>query len=241
VTEQEWLEADDPDVILQNLQAHETSRRKLLLYACGCCRPAWDLLTAPLCREAVEICEAYADGLVRQEEVERAAGAAHHAAERLSVDQERKASLAVAQMAGVVADTPRPLHRQLRVTLSETLAQQWQVAKHAVFYALKAWSAVIWSASADQLKAEKVAQCLLWRDVSGNPFRPITLDPAWKTPAVVQLARSLYEERRFEDLPILADALEEAGCQDAAALGHCRGPGPHVRGCWVLDLLLGKE
>jgi hypothetical protein len=57
----------------------------------------------------------------------------------------------------------------------------------------------------------------------------------------VQLARSLYEERRFEDMPVLADALEEAGCQDAAVLEHCRGPGPHVRGCWVLDVVLGKE
>jgi hypothetical protein len=110
-----------------------------------------------------------------------------------------------------------------------------------VFYALKAWSAVIWSASSDQLKAEKAAQCLLWRDVFGNPFRPIALNTSWKLPAIVQLARSLYEERRFEDAPVLADALEEAGCQDAAVLGHCRGPGPHVRGCWVLDMVLGKE
>jgi hypothetical protein len=77
-------------------------------------------------------------------------------------------------------------------------------------------------------------------EILGNPFRPVTLDPAWRTPAVVQLARSLYEERRFEDMPVLADALEEAGCQDAAVLEHCRGPGPHVRGCWVVDLVLGK-
>jgi hypothetical protein len=74
-----------------------------------------------------------------------------------------------------------------------------------------------------------------------NPFHHPALNPTWKTQAVVQLARSLYEERRFEDMPVLADALEEAGCQDAAVLGHCRGPGPHIRGCWVLDLLLGKE
>src|SRR5262249_33611625 len=64
---------------------------------------------------------------------------------------------------------------------------------------------------------QRAAQTELLRDISGNPFRPVTLDPSCKTPAVVQLARSLYEERRFEDLPVLADALEEAGCQDAAA------------------------
>jgi biotin carboxyl carrier protein len=73
------------------------------------------------------------------------------------------------------------------------------------------------------------------------PFRPVALNPAWTTPAVVQLARSLYEERRFEEMSVLADALEEAGWKEAAVLEHCRGPGPHVRGCWVLDLILGKE
>ena len=82
---------------------------------------------------------------------------------------------------------------------------------------------------------------MILREIIGNPFHPVTLDHACKTQAVVQLARSLYEERSFEDMPVLADALEEAGCQDAAVLGHCRGPGPHVRGCWLLDLLLGKE
>jgi hypothetical protein len=76
----------------------------------------------------------------------------------------------------------------------------------------------------------------------GRPPPPApALDPAWRTPEVLLLARSLYEERRFEDLPVLGDALEEAGCQDAAILEHCRSPGPHVWGCWVLNLLLAKE
>jgi hypothetical protein len=78
------------------------------------------------------------------------------------------------------------------------------------------------------------------RDIFGNPFRPVTLDPTWRTPEVLLLARSLYEERRFEDMPVLADALEEAGCQNPDILAHCRQPGEHVRGCWVVDLLLGK-
>jgi hypothetical protein len=75
--------------------------------------------------------------------------------------------------------------------------------------------------------------------VIGNPFRPVT--PAWQSDAVVRLAQAIYDERAFERLPILADALAEAGCDHAAILEHCRGPGPHVRGCWVVDLLLGKE
>src|SRR5262249_29244111 len=69
---------------------------------------------------------------------------------------------------------------------------------------------------------EQAMQGTLVRDILGSPFRPVALDPAWRTPAIVHLARSLYEERRFEDTPVLADALEEAGCQEAAVLGHCR-------------------
>jgi hypothetical protein len=78
------------------------------------------------------------------------------------------------------------------------------------------------------------------RDIFGNPFQTVSFDPTWRTPSVVALARTAYEERRFEDLPLLADALEEAGCTDEAILAHCRGPGPHVRGCWVVDLLLAR-
>jgi hypothetical protein len=88
--------------------------------------------------------------------------------------------------------------------------------------------------------AERAAQAALARDVFGNPFRPVTLDPAWRTSTVVALARSIYDERAFDRLPILADALQDAGCANDDVLEHCRGPGPHVRGCWVVDLVLGK-
>jgi hypothetical protein len=88
----------------------------------------------------------------------------------------------------------------------------------------------------------------LLRDIIPNPFRPVSVDPGWLSPTVLQFARATYDERRLpggtldsSSLVILADALEEAGCTDSAILEHCRGPGPHVRGCWVIDLLLGKE
>jgi hypothetical protein len=87
---------------------------------------------------------------------------------------------------------------------------------------------------------ERQAQAALVREVFGNPFRPVSLDPAWRTPAVLQLAQALYDDRAFDQLPILADALEEAGCSSREVLDHCRSPGPHVRGCWVVDLVLGK-
>ncbi len=80
-----------------------------------------------------------------------------------------------------------------------------------------------------------------FRDVAGNPFRPVAADPAWLTPKVVAIATAIYADCAFDRMPILADALEEAGCGNADVLLHCRGAGPHVRGCWVVDLLLGKQ
>jgi hypothetical protein len=91
--------------------------------------------------------------------------------------------------------------------------------------------------------AEQAVQIGRIRCIIGNPFRPVRVDPAWlcwHDGVIVQMARSIYDERRFEDLPILADALEEAGCTDPEILAHCRGPGDHVRGCWPVDLILGK-
>jgi hypothetical protein len=86
--------------------------------------------------------------------------------------------------------------------------------------------------------------CRVIRDILGNPFRPVSVDPAWLTwheRTVPKLAQTIYDGRRYDLMPILADALEEAGCTSADILDHCREPGPHVRGCWVLDLMLGKE
>ena len=83
----------------------------------------------------------------------------------------------------------------------------------------------------------------LLRDVFGNPFRLLSVQRHWLTwndRTIPKLAQTIYDDRRFDLLPILADALEEAGCDNADILAHCRGPGPHVRGCWVVDLLLGK-
>jgi hypothetical protein len=92
--------------------------------------------------------------------------------------------------------------------------------------------------------AEGNTQADLVRYLFGNPFRPVTIDPAWLTwndGTVVKLAEAIYDERAFDRMPILADALEEASCTNADILAHCRQPGEHVRGCWVVDLLLGKE
>jgi hypothetical protein len=80
-----------------------------------------------------------------------------------------------------------------------------------------------------------------FRDIFGNPFRPVTFSPEWRTDTAVALASQMYESREFGAMPILADALQDAGCDNEDILNHCRGDGPHVRGCWVVDLVLGKE
>jgi hypothetical protein len=81
----------------------------------------------------------------------------------------------------------------------------------------------------------------LVRDIFGNPFRPVVFDPRWRTGDAVGLARGVYDERAFDRLPLLADALMDAGCADDDILMHCRSSGPHVRGCWVVDLILSKD
>jgi hypothetical protein len=86
--------------------------------------------------------------------------------------------------------------------------------------------------------------CDVLRDIFGNPFRPVEVERGWLSgcdAAVEKVAQAIYDERRFSDLPVLADALEEAGCDNPNILGHCRGPGEHYRGCWVVDLLLGRS
>ena len=97
--------------------------------------------------------------------------------------------------------------------------------------------------SAEQSPGAIIAACHLLREVFA-PYRSVTLSPAWlalNDSAVPKLAAGIYADEAFERLPILADALEEAGCSDRRLLDHLRGPGPHVRGCWALDLLLGKS
>jgi hypothetical protein len=93
----------------------------------------------------------------------------------------------------------------------------------------------------DARAAERRKQCVMLREIFGNPFRPATLHPSWLTHTVRMLAEGIYADRAFDRLPILADALQDAGCENWDILNHCRGEGPHVRGCWVVDQVLKKE
>ena len=87
---------------------------------------------------------------------------------------------------------------------------------------------------------ELLAQTILLREIFANPFRPLSNDQAWLMPDLAKLAQAIYDSRAFDRMPKLADALEKAGCITEEILGHCRGSGPHVRGCWVVDIVLGR-
>jgi hypothetical protein len=95
-------------------------------------------------------------------------------------------------------------------------------------------------ASGERSLALRRAYAEVLRDVFGNPFRPVAFDPDWRTDTARSLACGMYESREFSAMPILADALQEAGCDRPDILDHCLGVGPHVRGCWAVDLLLAK-
>jgi hypothetical protein len=127
----------------------------------------------------------------------------------------------------------------------------WEAAR-LVVRAIRAWlnkraedqGGPDWRATANRwLDAEYRAQAALVRDVFGDPFRrlPLYLADVVDSGPVLPLAQTIYAERSFADLPVLADALEDAGCRDEDVLEHCREPGEHVRGCWVVDAILGKD
>jgi hypothetical protein len=116
----------------------------------------------------------------------------------------------------------------------------WQALSLPAWFAVQAEEAEADQAAATCHAAERRHQSDLLREIIGNPFRPVVLDPACLTPACQAIAQAVHEEGSFEQLPILADALEEAGCRDDELLEHLRSAGPHVRGCWALDAVLQK-
>jgi hypothetical protein len=222
VTESQWLKCTDPKKMLSFLQG-KVGERKRRLFACACCRQVWNSLVLKSVRRGVEAAELYADGSVTDEELNAAYSAAlrafRRALERRVGDPASHTTLHLMALA-VDAAYGHPGH-------PFQAGQVGEVVKD------------------DSLKAVSLA---LLRCVVGNPFRSVTISPICLTPQVVALALATYDERELPAgtldlarLAVLADALEEAGCTDADILGHLRGPGPHARGCWVVDLLLGKS
>jgi hypothetical protein len=189
----------------------KASDRKLWLIAVGYCRSIWRLMNDPRSRRGVEVAEQVADGYVTRTELEQVSQEATTAWR----EHRDVASAAACQASFIKGVDDRSWLEWIASSASDTVAPEIGRNRHARVHVL--------------------------HEVFGNPFRPTTLDQAWLTGSVVSLAQAIYTDRAFDRLPVLADALEDAGCTNQDILDHCRQPGEHCRGCWVVDLLLGKE
>jgi hypothetical protein len=231
MTEAEWLTADDPGEMLLYLRG-KASRRKYRLFAVACCRRVSHPMLGARNRTAIEVAELHAEGAVAKEVLVDA----HEAAE---AEWDRSGTVD-GIWRGPVGDNP--------VRWATTPEGYYSPCYHssnaeeeAALGASDCAAGLNEEYSDELYKLERARQVPLLRDLMGNPFRPAAVDPGWLTPTVVQFAQAVYDDRAFERLPVLADALEEAGCDAPDILGHLRGPGPHVRGCWCVDLLTGRQ
>jgi hypothetical protein len=241
MNEEQWLSCTDATPMLELLR-DRASDRKLRLFAVACCRRVWHLLIDGRSRSAVEVAERYADDEATEEDLYLAAYGAENVADAFAASsttavQEAQASAAFAA---------------LNATVTAARAADYSAANvaSAVYHTATAAGA---PSAARSREAERTAQSHLLRDIFGNPLRPTRpIGPtvlAWNERTVIRLAQSIYDDRYLPDgtldgvrLAVLADALEEAGCYDQPILRHCREPGlVHVRGCWLLDRILGKE
>ena len=213
MTEEEWQTAIDPQAMLSFPGANQ-SERKLRLFAVACCG---------------SLAESSRQG--KRLAMPTRASEGIDLAERIAEGSEENPLTELDHYYGFYS-----VHHNSGDTLDWILhAILDPSALGAAAETVRMMSDVVWDTDAPNFGS------LALRDIVGNPFRPVVAEPAWLTEAAVGIARGVYDERAFERLPILADALQEAGCEDADVLSHCREPGTHVRGCWVVDLVLGKS
>jgi hypothetical protein len=225
MTEAEWLECGSPDEMLTFVHP-AASVRKLRLFGVACCRRIWELMPDVKCELAVDIAEGHAEGYCDDEALEAASQRVSSVIDSLALfsgaDSNAAAAAEWVSSHDDFARTHVPASAAManKKTAGSSWARDWDF---------------------EQL-AEYRQQANVFREIFGNPFRPVALDPAWRTSDVLLLARGIYEEKAFDRMPILADALQDAGCDRADILGHLRdAKQTHVRGCWALDLVLEKE
>jgi hypothetical protein len=233
VTESDWLTSTDPLAMLAFLRDRgPVSERKLRLFAVACCRLIWPLIDDATSRRAVEVAERFADGLVTDQELAAFSGGRYREATTLTPALSSATAAAGWSVVRRMSEEEAGLsarHASDATYYHVTNTPAYRRTRHNFEQLLGGFVAACGREQSDSL-----------RDILGDPFRAVVVSPEWRTEAVVALACGVYEERAFERLPVLADALEDAGCADEAVLAHCRGPGPHVRGCWVVDAVLDK-
>lgn len=215
MTEAEWLAATYPMPMLQ-LLIGKVSDRKMRLLGVAIARASWDRLEDERSRRAIDLAELFADGSVGIPELQSVVDGAWDVRDEMWDAGPEKAD-----------------------------DRLWVAEAAALTSSLREWNRTFHHPGGTDdyypFRLPKPTHCDLIRDIFGNPFRPVAVVPAWLTSTAVAIAQGIYADRAFERLPILADALQDAGCENADILAHCRGEGPHVRGCWVVDLVLGKQ
>jgi hypothetical protein len=230
MTEAEWLASADPTAMLWML-SDAASNRKLQLFTAACCRRVhqhygsiWELEHADLW---LAVLERSADGVAEPNEWDRA------------------------------LELLRQKRNDIKDRTEDMLGAHFCAFLCAIAIDDDAPSAALWASvnanialsdfprrpEVDEVAGspESKIQAPLLRDIFGNPFRPISFPAAWRTDTALSLAQQMYDSRDFGAMPILADAIEDAGCENEDILSHCRDTSlTHVRGCWVVDLVLGK-
>jgi len=258
MTEPEWLTCQDPQALIEFLcnatvlyrsrwqgwqpgRRFCISQRKLRLFACACCRRQFAQFPTENMRQAVLLAEKQADNLATEEELR---------------------SL-VAQIVGNwdfrqagPASSILPLEVVSSLPANRTAGPNTTWATLARFHAFLVYTHQVGGLSSGKDYAPEESACWrnawteeagqqanLLRDIIGNPFLAVALEETWlhwNEDCLLRIARWIYDENRLDGLPVLADALEEAGCDNRAILDHCRAGGNHVRGCWLLDLVLNR-
>jgi hypothetical protein len=230
VTEAEWLASGDVEAML-NFVARHSSRRKGQLFEIACCQRHEELLDDP-CRETLDALERAADEPVAFDEWTALENDAGRQVDALWTRMDTPHTVARWMMASAVYD----------MTKSCFGSAANEVCRAVATIAIPPTGFDI-SRPGPRTPGdptETAAQASLLRDIFGNPFRR-PFSPAWRTDTVLSLARTMYAARDFSAMPILADALQDAGCDNDDILSHCRNTQlPHVRGCWVVDRVLEK-
>jgi hypothetical protein len=236
VTEQEWLVCTDPEPGLEFLKG-KASDRQLRLFACACCRCIWHLLYEERSRNAVETVERYVDGLGTYKDLVAAALAAWDAVVETGT---REAAISIGDPWELSAhDLPWTPASVAFLAIAEDDATSLPDPLYDMRCAISTAKLAAYIIATE--KIDSPFQGDFVRDIFGNPFRPVTTYQTCNSGNCLAVAKSIYDSRDFDRMPILADALEESGCDNADVLYHCRQSGTHVRGCWVVDLLLGKK
>jgi hypothetical protein len=224
MTEAEWLACDEPMAMLRFVIGY-AGERKLRLFACACTRLLWDRLHEGVMREAIDVGERFADGLAPWEEAQRFVHDLHN----------------------LVVEYGKGTGRNWFVDHSDDEKAALSGAISCVGHLHGLGKLPENRGYQDLLPSTGRQQPRLLRDIFQHPFHPVAFSPKWRTRSSYEGARGAYAERLLPGgeldpvrLADVAKALEEAGCSDLALLGHLRSPGPHVRGCWALDLVLGK-